>query len=128
MPGLSVGRGCAAAVWARSLGGSGLLTLRGVVLVLVRRLGFCVPGAERNYGVGSPWRPGSGELGCLSYEGRGTDPRCPEGLDATPPWRGVVPRRPLQKQSLFRLGWGLGGLTSGGDNRGGPQTLKSWYG
>ena len=40
MPGLSVGRGCAAAVWARSPGGSGLLTLRGVVLVLVRRLGF----------------------------------------------------------------------------------------
>ena len=40
MPGLSVGRGCVAAVWARSPGGSGLLTLRGVVLVLVRRLGF----------------------------------------------------------------------------------------
>ena len=40
MPGLSVGRGCAATVWDRSPGGSGLLTLRGVVLVLVRRLGF----------------------------------------------------------------------------------------
>ena len=31
---------CATAVWARSPSGSGLLTLRGVVLVLVRRLGF----------------------------------------------------------------------------------------
>ena len=40
MPGLAVGGGCVAAVWARSLTGSGLLTLRGVVLVLVRRLGF----------------------------------------------------------------------------------------
>ena len=39
MLGLSVGRGCVAAVWARSLTGSGLLTLRGVVLALVRRLG-----------------------------------------------------------------------------------------
>ena len=39
MPGLSVGRGCVTAVLARSLTGSGLLTLRGVVLALVRRLG-----------------------------------------------------------------------------------------
>ena len=36
-PGLSVGRVCAATVWARSLTRSGLLTLRGVVLALVRR-------------------------------------------------------------------------------------------
>ena len=40
MPGLAVGRVCVAAVLTRSLTGSGLLTLRGVVFVLVRRLGF----------------------------------------------------------------------------------------
>ena len=34
MPGLAVGRVCVAAVLTRSLTGSGLLTLRGVVLVL----------------------------------------------------------------------------------------------
>ena len=39
MPGLAVGRGCVAADLTRSLTGSGLLTLRGVVLALVRRLG-----------------------------------------------------------------------------------------
>ena len=37
IPGLAVGRGCVAAVWARSLTGSGLLTLRGVVFDLVRK-------------------------------------------------------------------------------------------
>ena len=35
-PGLSVGRGCAATVWARLLTWSGLLTLRGVVLGIRR--------------------------------------------------------------------------------------------
>ena len=39
MPGLAVARGCVAADLTRSLTGSGLLTLRGVVFVLVRRLG-----------------------------------------------------------------------------------------
>ncbi len=39
MPGLAVGRVCVAAVLTRSLTGSGPLTLRGVVFVLVRRLG-----------------------------------------------------------------------------------------
>ena len=55
IPGLSVGGGCVATVWARSLTGSGLLTLRGVVLALVRRLGvsgalgrpLCGAGASR---------------------------------------------------------------------------------
>ena len=37
IPGVSVDRRCVAAVWARSLTRSGLLTLRGVVFVLVRR-------------------------------------------------------------------------------------------
>ena len=40
MPGLAVGRGCVAAVLTRSLTGSGPLTLRGVVFVLVRRSGL----------------------------------------------------------------------------------------
>ena len=65
MPGLAVARGCVAADLTRSLTGSGLLTLRGVVFVLVRRLGvwgapsgpLCGAGASRAHARNGGFRP-----------------------------------------------------------------------
>ena len=65
MPGLAVARGCVAADLTRSLTGSGLLTLRGVVLALVRRLGvrgalaspLCGPAASRAHARNGGFRP-----------------------------------------------------------------------
>ena len=88
---VSVDRGCVAAVWARSPGRSGLLTLRGVVLALVRRLGVWAPlGAHH---VDLPRLAQARSLGAIAS--------ALTPMLATPHGRGMAP----SQQTTQQVGW-----------------------